>query len=80
MRVTIKYFAMLKEETNLSEETIETSANNVYDLYLELQKKYSLTLSPDVVKVSKDEVFVDWQTPLRADSTVGSVLLLMSDK
>ncbi|MCA9400150.1 MAG: MoaD/ThiS family protein [Candidatus Omnitrophica bacterium] len=70
MRVTIKYFAMLKEETNLSEETIETSANNVYDLYLELQKKYSLTLSPDVVKVSKDEVFVDWQTPLRPDDTV----------
>jgi len=66
----IIYYALMREQRGLSEETLESAATTVNELYTELQQKYPFTLSRDVLKVAVNDEFCDWQAPLKSGDCV----------
>ena len=56
-KVSVKYFASLKEQSRKNSEDYATKATSVGDLYLELKTRYRFTLPPDVVRVAVNERF-----------------------
>jgi molybdopterin converting factor small subunit len=50
--VALRYFAILREQSGIAEEMLETVAPTAIDLYRELQGKYKFTLPADRVAVA----------------------------
>ena len=50
--IKIQYFAALREQRGLREETVETSASTAQDLYGELATQHDLKLPSSLVKAS----------------------------
>ena len=63
-KVHVQYFAVLREQRGQSEETVNTPASTVADLYHELRTKHRFSLPIDRMKVAVNESFVDWAHPL----------------
>lgn len=70
MKLHLQYFAALREDRGLAEETIETSATNPKELYIELQKAHAFKLDFKDLKVAKGEAFCSWDTPLNEGDTI----------
>lgn len=68
--VVVYYFAILRDQRGLSQETIETTAATLSELYEELKEKYRFKLPVDFLKVAVNEQFADWQTQLNRGDTV----------
>lgn len=69
-KIHIQYYALLREERGVSHEILSTGAKTAKDLYLELQKKFEFKLSTDLLRVSVNDEFVDWQTVLQSGDRV----------
>lgn len=69
-KIHIQYYALLREERGVGQETLSTSARTVKDLYTELQKRYKFKLSTDVLRVSVNDEFVNWETPLESGDNI----------
>ena len=69
-KIDVQYFALLREERGLSQETISTRARTLQDLYKDLQKKYHFKLSIELLRVSINEEFSDWNTELKSGDRV----------
>lgn len=52
MKVTVKYFAALREQRGLGQEQIETTAKTVGDLYAELKTQHGFSLASALVKAA----------------------------
>lgn len=63
-RLTLKYFAVLREQAGRSSETVETQTSSAAALYAELRAKYDFTLPQEMLKVAINGEFTDWSTPL----------------
>jgi len=70
VRLTIQYFALLREQAGRSEETLQTSAATPADLFAELNTRYGFTLARDQLKVAVNAEFADWSHRLRAGDLV----------
>jgi molybdopterin converting factor subunit 1 len=68
--VQICYFAVLRELSGISEESINTSAETAEQLYDELTKIHNFTLNKELIKVAINDSFVPWNTTLNPDDTV----------
>ena len=68
--VRVQYFAVLREDAGRSEETLETPARTLGDLYDELRARYGFGLTRDRVKVVVNEAFDEWSRPVREGDTV----------
>jgi molybdopterin converting factor subunit 1 len=68
--VHIQYFAALREQRGLSQETVNTTAETAERLYQELQAKHHFRLSTNLLKVAINNEFKDWNTPLDSNDTV----------
>ena len=64
MSVTIRYYARLKEEAGLAQETIETAANTVKDLWSEVSARHGFTLEANLIKAAQADEFCAWDAPL----------------
>ena len=62
--VGVRYFAILREERGLSEETITTNCATAVDLYAELQSRHQFSLPQNFIKVSVNNTFQPMNTPL----------------
>ncbi len=62
--VTVRYFALLKEERGLGQETIETTAETVLDLYEELRARWGFALEAGRLRVAIKDEFVGFETKL----------------
>jgi molybdopterin converting factor small subunit len=62
--VIVQYFAILRERSGRSEESIQTAALTAADLFGELDEKYRFGLPAGAVKVAVNEDFADWTAPL----------------
>ncbi|HEY3781496.1 MAG TPA: MoaD/ThiS family protein [Fimbriimonadaceae bacterium] len=60
----IQYFAALREQRGLREETLETNASTAKELYDELAHHYKLTLPANLVKASINLQLKDLSTPI----------------
>ena len=68
--IYIQYYALLREERGLSQETILTEARSVQDLYLELKREFNFRLNVDILRVAINNEFKSWQTPLQNNDRV----------
>jgi molybdopterin-guanine dinucleotide biosynthesis protein A len=69
-RLTVQYFALLREQAGRREEALESTARTPQELYQELRQRYPFTLGSEVLRVAVNSEFADWTTPLRAGDTV----------
>lgn len=69
-KIHVQYYALLREERGVSHETLSTNARTAKDLYTELQKKFSFKLSTNLLRVSVNDEFSDWKTPLKSGDKI----------
>jgi molybdopterin-guanine dinucleotide biosynthesis protein A len=70
MQLKIQYFALMREQSGRSEETLETLASTPADLYAELKARYGFTLPREQLKVAVNSEFASWSRRLAAGDAV----------
>lgn len=55
--VTVLYFAKLRQERGLSEETLQTTAPTLLSLYEDLKSRHHLQLNPDSIRFARNDEF-----------------------
>lgn len=70
MKVTVQYFALLREQRGQTQETLETPAATPAALYDELRGRHGFTLPGDRVRAAVNGEFVAASAPLKAGDTV----------
>ena len=62
--IHVRYFAILREQRGLAEETLQTAAPDAATLYQHLQASHNFTLPTDRLRAAINDDFVDWPAPL----------------
>lgn len=70
MQLKIQYFALMREQSGRSEETVETAAATPADLYAELKARHGFTLPREQLKVAVNSEFAPWSHRLAAGDAV----------
>ena len=69
-RLTVQYFALLREQAGRGAESVVTAARTPRELYAELSHRYPFTLDPSVLRVAINSEFGDWSAPLAEGDAV----------
>jgi molybdopterin-guanine dinucleotide biosynthesis protein A len=69
-RVSVQYYALLREQAGRREETLTTTARTAQQLYRELAARYPFTLSADVLRVAVNAQFCEWPAPIKDGDAV----------
>ncbi|MDQ8202309.1 MoaD/ThiS family protein [Pelagicoccus sp. SDUM812003] len=64
MKVSIQYFALLREQRGLDQEEIDTDSATAGALYQELSERHGFTLPATSLKVALDDDFAQWDDRL----------------
>lgn len=72
-KVSIRYFAILRDQRGLAEEHCNTDATTVGQLYAELQTNFGLTPAMKHLRASVNAEFVDWQHPIKNNDSVAFI-------
>jgi len=67
LKLSIQYFALLRDQRGQSDESLETTATTPQALYEELAQQHGFTLPRSALKVAVNDEFATWNTAL-ADS------------
>ena len=70
MRISVQYYAILREQRGLSDEELEVSAQTVSELYATLKNKHRFSLDADSLRVAVNDEFVKWEQVLDNDDRV----------
>jgi molybdopterin converting factor subunit 1 len=65
MQVQIQYFAVLREQAGVAEETVETRAGTPADLYEEVRQARHFTLPRSMLRVAINDEFCEWSQRLQ---------------
>jgi molybdopterin converting factor subunit 1 len=68
--IQINYFALFREQRGLSQETIDTAAETVGQLYEELQSRHCFTLSKGSLRAALNDEFCQWDSILKAGDRI----------
>jgi molybdopterin converting factor subunit 1 len=63
--VRVRYFAILREQRGLDEETVATGAPTAGELYEELRALHRFTLAAGRLRVAVNDDFAPWSAELR---------------
>ena len=63
--VHVQYFAILREQRGLSQETLATSAPDAAALYAELAARHGFTLPVTRLRAALNNEFASWSAPLK---------------
>lgn len=63
-RVTLQYYALLREQAGRHAETLDTAAATPAALYAELAARHGFRLPASQLKVAVNAVFADWERRL----------------
>ena len=63
--VRVQYFALLREQRGLSQETLSTTATDAAALYVELRARHGFTLPPERLRAAVNGEFAAWPAPLK---------------
>jgi molybdopterin converting factor subunit 1 len=69
-KITLQYFAVLREQAGCSEERVATTAATAAELYEEARVRHGFTLPLSMLRVAVNEEFRDWSSPLEAGDRV----------
>ena len=72
-RVTVLYFASLRDATGVASEQVESDAPNLRGLYSELQSRHGFSWSTDTLRVAAQGEFARWDDALREGSEVAFI-------
>ena len=70
MKISIQYFALLREQAGRARETVETTAATTAELFAEVNARHGFSLSRDQLKVAVNSEFSDWTHRLCAGDAV----------
>ena len=62
--LTVQYFAILREQRGLTQETLTTAAATPTALYAELHARHGFTLPADRIRAAVNDEFVSASAPL----------------
>ena len=62
--IRVRYFAILREQRGLTDETLATAAGTAAALYEELRARHGFTLPADRLRVAVEGEFAPWETLL----------------
>jgi molybdopterin converting factor subunit 1 len=68
-KITIEYFAVLREQAGLDREVVQTDVATAADLYAELQQRHSFA-DRTTLKVAVNDEFSDWNESLSDGDSV----------
>ena len=69
-RITIEYYAILREQRGLKREETDTNAETIAELYEDLSHRHGFSLDRDRLKAVVNEEFVSWDHQLRDGDTI----------
>ena len=64
MTVTVRYYAKLKEEAGLAQETVSTKARTVGQLWDETAARHGFTLDRKLIKAAQADEYCSWDAKL----------------
>jgi molybdenum cofactor guanylyltransferase len=70
MLIHLQYYAILREQSGRSTESLDTTAATPAALYAELRTRYPFTLGEDQLKVAVNGEFGPWSQALKAGDAV----------
>jgi molybdopterin converting factor subunit 1 len=62
--VSVRYFAILREERGLELERLDTAAGSVAELYDELRLRHRFTLAPGRLRAAVNDEFAPWTSAI----------------
>lgn len=68
--INVRYFALLREEAGVTEETLSVTCETYGELYQHLKEKHHFTLPLDMIQVAVDDEFSGIHAPLKEGSRV----------
>ena len=68
--VTIEYVAMLREHAGRAEETVDSAARTVAELYAERAARHGFPWPADALRPAVNGAFRPWTTPLQPGDRV----------
>jgi sulfur-carrier protein len=63
--VSVRYFAILREQRGLGEERVSTNAATMAELYEELRRLHGFTLPSERLRVAVNDEFQSWGASVR---------------
>lgn len=70
MKIHVTYYALLRQERGLSQETVDSQAKTVGELFSELKALHGFKLSEVQVKAAVNAQVASWDAPLCDGDTV----------
>jgi molybdopterin converting factor small subunit len=64
MTVTIRYYARLKEEAGVGQETFDTEAATIDALWADVAARHRFTLEADLIRAAQADEFCSWTAAL----------------
>lgn len=71
--ITIKYFAVLREQTDRSSESVHTTVQTPEELFRKISQKYELYLPTESMKIAINDEFSSWTARLHDGDTVAYI-------
>jgi molybdopterin-guanine dinucleotide biosynthesis protein A len=69
-RLTVQYYALLREQAGRREEQLMSAAATPRELYQELAQRYPFTLTAEMLRVAVNAEFAEWSAPLAEGDAV----------
>ncbi|MBV8144813.1 MAG: NTP transferase domain-containing protein [Gammaproteobacteria bacterium] len=63
-RISVQYYALLREQAGRRDEALTTRARTPAELYAELARRYPFSLAPEMLRVAINAEFRDWTAAL----------------
>lgn len=73
VKLTVLYFAALRDATGIASETIETDATDLRTLYEELQARHGLPFPSRQLRVASDGAFARWEDAPRDGAEIAFI-------
>ena len=69
-KIQLLYFASIRQKTILSEETIETHAQTILELWYNIKEKYQLTLDDKLIRFAVNEEYQNMNYQLKDNDSI----------
>lgn len=73
IRLTVLWFASLRDARGVPRETVETTATDLRGLYLQLQARHGLVFAPERLRVAVGDAFARWDDAPREGTEVAFI-------